>query len=71
MDTEKVNALEVKPENKGWYRVTMHQFKKTNAAQADYVRDSSYFDGDEWDYRDRDGRCYVCFIHERLTGLNF
>ena len=50
-------TIEVKPNDAGWYFVTMHQYKKEEAHHPDYITDWLGFDGVAWDYGD-----YCCHV---------
>ena len=64
MTKEEFDLLEVRPENKGWYFVTLFQFKKEDPNWPDCFTDWVEFDGVKWDYDTYDN-CYVCFIQKR------
>ena len=67
MNKEKFEALEVKAKDKGWYLVTLFQFKKEKSEHPDHVKEWVEFDGENWDYRELKDSYYVCFIHEKET----
>ena len=54
-----------KPLEKGWYYVTLYQFKKGEAWHADYFEDWVGFDGENWDYTGTGDSCRVCAIHRK------
>lgn len=64
MTKDKFEAMEVKTKRKGWYLVTLFQFKKEEPEHPDYIRDWLNFDGDNWDYEAYKDCCYVCFVHK-------
>jgi hypothetical protein len=66
MNKNKFSIMEVKPDRKGYYFVTLHQFKKEEELHPDYIQDWLEYDGSEWDYfAGYSDTCYVCFIHKR------
>ena len=61
MDKMKFDLLEVRPKNKGCYRVTVYKYDTGKYFQA-----KLNFDGNSWDYGDLEN-CYVCFISEVMN----
>ena len=62
MDINDFEAMEVRPENSGWYFVTLFQFEKEEKENPDYIKDWVEYDGEAWQC-DGYENCYVCFIH--------
>lgn len=65
MNKEEYDLMEVKAKERGFYFVTLFQFKKEKPEHPDYIRDWLEFDGEDWVYGGYEGCCYVCFINKR------
>lgn len=63
MDKEKFDLLEVRPENKGIYEVTLYNF-----VTEVYLREDLLYNGDKWEYGKYDSH-YVCFVHSFCMGI--
>lgn len=63
-----IKALEVKPRDEGWYKVTLFQYAKEDDSHPSVIREYLFYDGENWDYcGEYKGSCYVCFISEKVT----
>ncbi len=62
MTQEQIIQNEVRPNNEGWYFVTLFQFKKQSEKDVDEFNDFIYFDGNNYDYTYGYEGCYVSKI---------
>ncbi len=60
-----MNKQDPKPESKGWYLVTFHQFNKEDEKDPDYFNDWAEFDGVNWEYDDYKQRSTIVKILRR------
>lgn len=62
MTKEQIAALEIKPEEEGWYFVTLFQLKKDNKKDPDEFNDFIFFNGNNYEYENGYEWCYVSKI---------
>lgn len=68
MTKEEFQKIELKPDRKDFYYVSLFQFGKEKKEYPSYIKDWIEFDGKDWDYGDYKKRCCVCEIHKRDNG---
>ena len=66
MKQDKIKALEVRPDKKGRYFVTMYRYTADLSEHLRYFNRYTDYDGEKWDYGVHKDKCYVCAIHEKL-----
>jgi hypothetical protein len=65
MNKVEFDIMEVRATVKGYYFVTMHQYRKSEPEHPDYIKDWLEFDGKNWRYEGYTGTCFVCFIEKK------
>jgi hypothetical protein len=65
MTKSEYELVEVKPESKGFYQITLSRSEKEKPEHPDYIKDWFFFDGENWDYTGWGENVFACCIHKK------